>query len=87
MESGRIIKRVPIVELLSLLEELYERGVDFIDIHSKQLNEFQDAMGISFSKDYMDEAAQETFDEFDFPIEEQDQVKINLTDEDLHKLM
>ena len=49
------IRKVPVLILLELLDDLYDKGVDYIDIHGKALSENEDALGVSFLREYMDE--------------------------------
>ncbi len=93
MESEMIIKKVSIQVLLGLLEELYDRGVDYVDIHGKSLTADQDILGVSFSKNYMDPECIENFDTFEEEGEEptendeKKEIKISLKDEDLENLI
>ncbi len=98
MDSSMKIKKVNIAILLDLLEELYDRGVDYVDVHGKALTEDQDVLGVSFSKDYMNPDCIENFDTFDGEDEDEPKgekikevkeikKKINLKDEDLDKLV
>lgn len=97
MESeDMIIKKVSVLVLLDLLEELYDRGVDFVDVHGKRLTEDQDILGVSFSKNYMDPECIENFDTFEEEGEEpterteskeNKEIKISLNDEDIDKLI
>lgn len=51
-----ILKKVPIEELLNVLEELYERGVDYVDI----IPSFDDnKLNLVYSMDYLNEEALE----------------------------
>ncbi len=93
MENDMIIKKVSIQVLLGLLEELYDRGVDYVDIHGKSLTADQDILGVSFSKNYMDPECIENFDTFEEEGEEptendeKKEIKISLKDEDLENLI
>jgi hypothetical protein len=63
MENRPIVtlRKVPIDKLVDLLIELYNKGVDYIDI-SGIPDEEQDRMAISFSKDYMTEEGKKNFE-------------------------
>lgn len=51
-EGQVILRKIPIDKLIDLLVEMYNKGVDFIDI-SGIPGEDQDKMAISFTEDYM----------------------------------
>lgn len=63
-----ILRKIPIDRLIDLLVEMYNKGVDYIDI-SGVPGEEQDKMAISFTEEYMTkeggEAKQIIKDEFD----------------------
>lgn len=83
------IRKVPVEAFLNLLSDLFEQGVDYIDIIG-MLNEKQDTIGIAFSKEYMSEDMQDNFDDIT-PItvnKTSDTIKINLSnDEDLNQII
>jgi len=83
------IRKVPVEAFLNLLSDLFEQGVDYIDIIG-MLDEKQDTIGIAFSKDYMSEDMQDNFEDIT-PItvnKTADTIKINLSnDEDLNQLI
>lgn len=70
---------------MQALEELYQQGVDFIDIYGV-MKEGQDTIGIDFCKEYMDEECVEYYEDIK---EEQfsSKVEIKLSDEDLNQLI
>ena len=68
--------------LLDILSDLFDKGVDFVDIIGT-LDDEQDSLGISFSKDYMAEEYMNNFDNIDIP----NQMKTNLSDDDLNQLI
>lgn len=47
-----ILRKIPIDKLIDLLVEMYNKGVDYIDI-SGVPGEDQDRMAISFTEEYM----------------------------------
>lgn len=51
-EGHVILRKIPIDRLIDLLVEMYNKGVDYIDI-SGIPGEEQDRMAISFTEDYM----------------------------------
>jgi len=68
--------------LLDILSDLFDKGVDFVDIIGT-LDDEQDSLGISFSKEYMAEEYMGNFDNIDIP----NQLKTNLSDDDLNQLI
>jgi hypothetical protein len=76
MEGNEIIlKKIPIEMLMDTLYDLYDRGVEYIDIIGIP-GEEQDTLGISFNNEYMRE-------DVDFKDVEKDLTQtIKLSDED-----
>ena len=63
---------------------MFDKGVDYIDIIG-EINDVQDSIGISFSKEYMNKEMQENFDEIDSKhVKEGD---VSLSDDDLNQLI
>jgi len=85
MEREVKIEKIPLSRLIDTLVELYNKGVDFIDIAGVPGIE-QDRMAIVFTRDYMSEEGVNNFEEGDKEIDlEIKQHKI--TDEDLNELI
>lgn len=88
MENNPItIRKVHLNGLIDILVELYNRGVDYVDITGVQ-DGGQDRMAISFTTDYMSEGAEENFK--DIPqegIDINELLKERLSDEDLNQLI
>ncbi len=85
-----IIKKVPIEELLYVLEDLYERGVDYVDI----IPSFEDnKLNLIYSVEYLNEEALEHLTEegkeFLESSKKGEDIEIggNLSDEDLNQLI
>lgn len=76
------IRKVHLQTLLDILSDLFDKGVDYVDIIGT-LDDEQDSLGISFSKEYMAEEYMENFDNIDIP----NQMKTNLSDDDLNQLI
>jgi len=55
-------RKIPLEALLDILEELYDVGVDYIDISGQQ-GEDSDVLSISFTREYVNEEFQENFQE------------------------
>lgn len=86
-----IIKKIPLNELIDILSDLYNRGVDFIDILAPEEPSEDDRMTIKFSKEYMSPDMElEEGEELDD--EEEDMIDITilpdkLSEEDLNQLL
>lgn len=85
MENRMKIRKIHLQSLLQILSEIYDRGVDFVDIHGV-IEDGEDTIGITFCKSYMDEEFADSFDTFG---EEQlpSSIKVKLSDEDLNQLI
>ena len=78
------LKKIPLDVFINALMDVYNMGVDYIDIIGIP-GEEQDEIGIAFSDEYMskEEEEQQPSDE-----EIKEQIKnINLSDEDLNQLL
>jgi ligand-binding sensor protein len=76
------IKKVHLNTFIEILVGLYDKGVNYVDIIGTMDDE-QDSVGISFSKEYMDDEYKDNFDN----IPEIDGDKLNLSDDDLNQLI
>jgi hypothetical protein len=76
------IRKIHLQTFLDVLADLYDKGVDYIDIIGT-LDEEQDFVSISFSKEYMSEEHSSNFENVDFP----EQIKTNLSDDDINQLI
>jgi len=76
------IRKVHLQTFLDILTDLFDKGVDYVDIIGT-LDDEQDSIGISFSKEYMAEEYMENFD--NIPVK--DQIDIKLSDDDLNQLL
>ena len=56
------IKKIHLDSLIDILVDLYDKGVDYVDIIGVN-NKIQDSIGISFSKEYMNIELRENFDD------------------------
>ena len=92
MDKNQVrLKKIPIAVFLKALMDIYESGVDYVDIIGVP-GEEQDTIGIAFSDDYMSKAESEDDDinnENDSNIEQlEEEIKnIKLSDEDLNQLL
>lgn len=84
MENREVkIERIPLDRLIDTLVDLYNKGIDYIDVVGVPGVEF-DRMGIAFTKDYMTDQGKENFGELDLDLEI---TSSKLTDEDLNELI
>ena len=87
-----IIKKIPLNELIDILSDLYNRGVDFIDILAPENPSEDDRMTIKFTKEYMSPEAELEEGEA-LEDDEEDVLDIHiipetkLSDEDLNQLL
>ena len=79
------IKKVPLDGFIDVLMDLYNKGVDYIDI-TGVTNDDMDKMAISFTAEYMMEGAEEEFDNAP-PLDIKDLLNEKLSEEDLDELI
>jgi hypothetical protein len=82
MKEKLKIRKIHLVSLMAMLQEIYDRGVEFVDIHGKTEDGGQDTISITFCKKYMSEENAPTNPD-QFPAK----VEGKLTDEDLNQLI
>ena len=84
MENREVkIERIPLDKLIDTLVDLYNKGIDYVDIVGVPGVEF-DRMGIAFTKDYMTDQGKENFGEIGIDLEI---TSSKLTDDDLNELI
>ena len=84
MENREVkIERIPLDRLIDTLVDLYNKGIDYVDIVGVPGVEF-DRMGIAFTKDYMTDQGKEHFGEMHIDLEI---TSSKLTDDDLNELI
>lgn len=77
-----VLRKIPLEIFIDVLLEIYEQGVDFVDIIGVP-DEIQDTIGVTFSQDYISPDALDNFE-----IDEQKNIDINLSDDqDLNQLI
>jgi hypothetical protein len=87
MENNTVtIQKIPLNNFIDVLIDLYNRGVDFIDIVGTQ-GEDKDYMGITFSKDYMSEEAIDDFENDPTIITNEDITNHKLSEKDINDLI
>jgi hypothetical protein len=85
-DSNLRIRKVAVNAFVDILVDLYNKGVDYVDIIGI-LDDVQDSVAISFSKEYMAEDMQSNFDEIGTKEIETDEINIKLSDDDLNQLI
>jgi hypothetical protein len=75
-----IIKKVPLDEIIDVFMDLYNKGVDFIDIIA---SETDNRISVIFSEEYINEEAIDNFELKDLEID----IDTKLTDEDFNQLI
>lgn len=80
-----IIKKIPLDGFIDVLMDLYNKGVDYIDI-TGVTNEHMDHMAVSFTAEYMMEGAEEEFEDAP-PLDIKDLLNNKLSEEDLDELI
>ena len=78
------LRKIHLDTLMKLLVELYDKGVDYVDIIGT-VDKVQDSIGISFCSEYMNEDMKENFDKI--PSKEIDDVKPLSDEDDLNQLI
>ena len=83
MENKEVcIKKIPLDNFINILMELYNKGLDYVDIQGVT-DDSQDRLAISFTNEYMTPEGVDNFMGSPY-IEE---VDMKLTDEDLNQLL
>jgi len=87
MENNEVltIKKIPLDGFIDILMDLYNKGVDYIDI-TGVTNHYSDKMAISFTSEYMMEGAEEEFKNAP-PLDVKDLLNKTLSQEDLDELI
>ena len=86
------IKKIHLDSLIDILVDLYDKGVDYVDIIGVN-DKIQDSIGISFSKEYMNIELRENFDDIntskekDIDGDRKAKINIKLSDDDLNQLL
>jgi hypothetical protein len=87
MENNEVsIQKIPLNNFIDVLVDLYNRGVDFIDIIGTQGDQ-KDYMAITFSRDYMSEDAIEDFENDPMIITKEDITNHKLSENDINDLI
>jgi len=80
------IRKVPIEKFIKILGELYEMGLDYVDISCTRVSEIEDNVILGYQKDYMSsEATDEAFTELNELNDENDESE-GLTDDDINQI-
>jgi hypothetical protein len=76
-----IIKKVPLDEIIDVFMDLYNKGVDFIDLIA---SENDNRISVIFSEDYLNEEAKDNFESIEI---DEDEEETTFTDEDINQLI
>jgi hypothetical protein len=76
-----IIKKVPLDEIIDVFMDLYNKGVDFIDIIA---SEKDNRISVIFTEEYIN---QEAIDNFELDNTTEIDINTKLTDEDFNQLI
>ena len=87
MENNQVrLKKIPLGVFIQALMDVYNGGVDFIDIIGTP-GEEQDTIGIAFSDEYMSKEEDETPETENEETKDEEIKNIKLSDEDLNQLL
>lgn len=81
MENEFRIRKIQLESFIEILNQLYDKGIDFIDLSGYNKNG-EDTIGIFFTSDYINEEYRDNFDEEDIEKEQK-----TLTDQDIRDTM
>jgi hypothetical protein len=88
MAKRLIVKKVHLDTFIHLLVELYNRGVEFVDIYQMPAESGNDVVGISFTEEYMNENMKNNFKDLsEMADEKEDDDNKPITDDDLNQLI
>jgi hypothetical protein len=76
-----IIKKVPLDEIIDVFMDLYNKGVDFIDLIA---SEKDNRISVIFTEEYIN---QEAVDNFELDETTEIDIKAKLTDDDFNQLI
>lgn len=80
------IRKVYLDTFINILIDLYDKGVDYIDIIGST-DDTQDVVKISFSKEYMNKEMLENFEKLPSSVKKEDKINLNLSDDDINQLL
>lgn len=80
------IRKVYLDTFINILMDLYDKGVDYIDIIGST-DDTQDVVKISFSKEYMNKEMLENFEKLPSSVKKEDKINLNLSDDDINQLL
>jgi hypothetical protein len=84
MNNNLRIKKVPLETFLDILSDLFDKGVDYVDIAG---TDEENGITISFCKEYMSEEFAENFDAIPTTTKSSEEININLpSDSDVDDL-
>lgn len=80
------IRKVYLDTFINILIDLYDKGVDYIDIIGST-DDTQDVVKISFSKEYMNKEMLENFEKLPSSVKKEEKINLNLSDDDINQLL
>ena len=79
-----ILRKIPLEIFIDVLMEIYEQGVDYVDIVGIP-DEIQDTIGVMYTEEYLSEEARDMFKDDE---EKQKNIDVNLLDDnDLNQII
>jgi hypothetical protein len=86
MENKKMmVRKIHIRSLIEALDEVYNMGIDFVDLFGETEADGVDSITLRFKSDYTEE--NEMFNEDDSDSKPQTNDKIKLSDDDINQLM
>lgn len=83
MEKKPVARKVHIMTLISVLAEIYNNQIDFVDMYSELDDNGEDVLGLAYTKDY----TEENFLNKENKEESKSKNIIKLSDDDINQLM
>jgi hypothetical protein len=80
-----MVRKIHIRSLIEALDEVYNMGIDFVDLFGETEADGVDSITLRFKSDYTEE--NEMFNEDDSDSKPQTNDKIKLSDDDINQLM
>ena len=87
------IRKIPLEKLMDVLHELYNAGVDYVDISGNKVSETEDSISISYYTDYINPEYVEQYQKFEQELTKEneslseDNIQVKFSDEDLDELI
>ena len=82
-----IVSKVHLDTFIHLLVDLYNRGVEYVDLFQMPPEMGKDVVGLSFTEEYMNDDMKDNYKEMTKNAEKEDDDNSPLTDDDLNQLI